>query len=147
MHAALGVFAIVFALIVIPVFVIQGLGWIKAHRLAIWIASSGALVAAVWASFWFPAWLNERELREAVMDRLFDPESAQFRNVRGHGVAICGEVNAKNKLGGYVGYKQFHALPPVGKDDRWFVLIDDDDENGVARQMCDRHGDRAEHEG
>lgn len=39
-----------------------------------------------------------------------DPDSALFRDVRQserHDFVICGEVNAKNRYGGYVGYKKF----------------------------------------
>lgn len=49
--------------------------------------------------------------KNAIRERLRDPDSAQFRNVRfysGGGTAVaCGEVNAKNGFGGYTGYKQF----------------------------------------
>ena len=34
---------------------------------------------------------------------LFDPEAAKFRNNKGN----CGEINAKNKVGGYTGYRRF----------------------------------------
>lgn len=44
---------------------------------------------------------------------LKDPESARFRDVSlvpyQDGAVICGEVNAKNSYGGYVGYKRFVA--------------------------------------
>ena len=32
-----------------------------------------------------------------------DPEAAKFRNIKGN----CGEINAKNKIGGYTGYRRF----------------------------------------
>lgn len=42
-----------------------------------------------------------------------DPDSAKFRNVRyvkyEERIVICGEVNAKNSYGGYVGYENFIA--------------------------------------
>jgi hypothetical protein len=52
------------------------------------------------------------EGREAVKSLLTDPSSAQFRNLRFHparGQArhLCGEVNAKNRMGGYVGFQAF----------------------------------------
>lgn len=51
--------------------------------------------------------------REAVAESLKDPSSAQFRNVRlanyMGGKVICGEVNAKNSYGGYVGFTRFVA--------------------------------------
>lgn len=44
---------------------------------------------------------------ELVKRRLFDPDSAKFRNVTHGRGNVCGEVNAKNKMGGYVGFKAF----------------------------------------
>lgn len=49
--------------------------------------------------------------QEILAGNLKDPGSAQFRNVRvvarPEGKLVCGEMNAKNSLGGYVGYKPF----------------------------------------
>lgn len=52
-------------------------------------------------------------VKEAVKRKLIDPESAQFFDVKlfrssGQG---CGYVNARNKMGGYVGRKRFVASP------------------------------------
>ncbi|UUZ68093.1 hypothetical protein LP416_27900 [Polaromonas sp. P2-4] len=59
--------------------------------------------------------------KKAVLDELKDPESARFRNlITARDVFLCGEVNAKNAMGGYVGFKRFVALGEVG-------LIDFDD--------------------
>lgn len=48
-----------------------------------------------------------------VASSLKDPGSAQFRNVEikpyGYGKVVCGEVNAKNSYGGYVGFAKFVA--------------------------------------
>lgn len=54
----------------------------------------------------------EKDGVEAVRAAMLDPESAQFRNVRvvanrGGGKLVCGEVNSKNRLGGYVGFQPF----------------------------------------
>ena len=38
-----------------------------------------------------------------VRERLIDPDSATFRKQNGN----CGEVNAKNKMGGYTGYSRY----------------------------------------
>ena len=48
------------------------------------------------------------EAEEAVQLQLIDPNSADFRNVfvSKSGV-VCGEVNSKNRLGGYVGFRAF----------------------------------------
>jgi hypothetical protein len=49
-----------------------------------------------------------------VASGLKDPDSAQFRNIfvrQGKTKrAICGEVNAKNSYGGYIGYRTFTVL-------------------------------------
>lgn len=51
--------------------------------------------------------------QQSVRDALKDPSSAQFRNVTVRkseaGRVVCGEVNAKNSYGGYVGFRQFVA--------------------------------------
>lgn len=54
----------------------------------------------------------EQSLREVLADEgsLFDPESALFKDLvyadRFNG-AWCGQLNAKNRLGGYVGWRYF----------------------------------------
>lgn len=50
--------------------------------------------------------------KEAVADKLRDPGSAQFRNVKEGDLTsnlnpVCGEVNGKNAFGGYTGYQRF----------------------------------------
>lgn len=63
------------------------------------------------------------KLRQQVLAELNDPLSAQFRNERffsdwtADGSAMCGEVNAKNRMGGYVGFRTFTALPGYVKID------------------------------
>lgn len=54
--------------------------------------------------------------REAVIAKLKDPDSAQFRNTRptADGLYLCGEVNAKNSMGGYTGFKRFYVLWQFG---------------------------------
>lgn len=55
--------------------------------------------------------------KKAVKQTLKDPESAQFTNLRigkyGDGILVCGNVNAKNSFGGYVGTRPFAASPSV----------------------------------
>lgn len=54
---------------------------------------------------------SENAAKKAVGDLLSDPESAQFRDLKsyplGKGERVCGEVNAKNRMGGYVGFVRF----------------------------------------
>ena len=50
------------------------------------------------------------QLRRGMVAALKDPDSAKFRNERvgGHLITVvCGEVNSKNSLGGYVGYERY----------------------------------------
>lgn len=50
--------------------------------------------------------------KEAVKNSLKDGESAKFRGIRQIGVTICGEVNAKNAFGAYVGFRPFVVADP-----------------------------------
>ncbi|ATH99545.1 hypothetical protein EGY22_13065 [Alcaligenes faecalis] len=55
------------------------------------------------------------QAREPILARLNDPDSAQFRNERFIGGwtisgAMCGEVNAKNRMGGYTGYVKYYTV-------------------------------------
>lgn len=53
--------------------------------------------------------------QQGLSDKLKDPESVKYQNVRAvvfdyakeHHTLICGRLNAKNSYGGYVGYKPF----------------------------------------
>lgn len=51
--------------------------------------------------------------QDAAKKTLKDPDSAKFKNIRmmdyDGGKILCGEINAKNSYGGYVGYKRFVA--------------------------------------
>ncbi|SFB74040.1 hypothetical protein SAMN05216344_102162 [Polaromonas sp. OV174] len=66
--------------------------------------------------FGYRAFIMHR-LRSEVLAGLNDPQSAQFQGERlfsdwtPGGSAMCGEVNAKNRMGGYVGFRPFVALP------------------------------------
>ncbi|WP_394197992.1 MULTISPECIES: hypothetical protein [Rhodobacterales] len=65
-----------------------------------------------------------RQIQETVTVGFFDPEAARFRKVRAVDVVlqdgqrerrVCGEVNGKNRLGGYVGYEFFGGSMINGK--------------------------------
>lgn len=50
--------------------------------------------------------------KRAVRSSLTDPNSAQFRNVYANyteefDLVACGQVNSRNRLGGYTGFKRF----------------------------------------
>lgn len=53
-------------------------------------------------------WSNVNKAHEAIRQNLVDPDSAEFRNEsEGPHGDVCGEVNSKNRMGGYVGYNKF----------------------------------------
>jgi hypothetical protein len=61
----------------------------------------------------------EDAMKTALGEALNDPESARFRKIKAMwrdelGIGVCGELNAKNGFGGYVGYRPFVAV--LGKD-------------------------------
>jgi hypothetical protein len=59
--------------------------------------------------FWkYQEWIAIPRAREPWISHLRDPANAEFRNeqIMQTG-ALCGEVNAKNGIGGYVGFKKY----------------------------------------
>lgn len=65
--------------------------------------------------------------RSELKLKLYDAESAQFRNEKVFKVngttLVCGEINAKNRLGGYSGFQPF-----VVQDGEWVTMGDKDAE-------------------
>lgn len=53
----------------------------------------------------------ESAAKDAMRANMVDPDSAQFRELvirhRDGMRILCGEVNAKNRMGGYVGFRPF----------------------------------------
>lgn len=83
------------------------------------------------------------EAKELVAAQMLDPESARFRNAALYSdadgfLSLCGDVNAKNRLGGYVGFRPFvyHV------DSASLVILDDDGPDSafpIARELwCKR---------
>ncbi len=69
-----------------------------------------------------PSTANKSQITKAKQEassQMKDPSSVEFRNVEGYKrgdtglVAICGEINAKNSYGGYVGYKHFTSVAGI----------------------------------
>lgn len=63
-----------------------------------------------------PSDANVEQAKAIASRNLFDPESAQFRDIKGAKATyadgskrdlVCFEMNAKNRLGGYVGYSPY----------------------------------------
>lgn len=85
---------------------------------------------------WGKTGLEKGEAKAYVARNLFDPGAAQFRNMfRPDMLHWCGEVNGKNKFGGYVGFRRFSvmAAPPEP-----LVFIEEPDAEGdfFAEHKC-----------
>jgi hypothetical protein len=77
-----------------------------------------------------PYWLAQ----EAMDTVLSDPGSARFRNLfMLNQATVCGEVNARNSMGGYVGFRWFRANK-LGE--KWIVMIDNDKAPGYWKDAC-----------
>lgn len=48
--------------------------------------------------------------KESISEDLKDPDSTNFRRIQVIRGSVCGEINAKNSMGGYVGYKRFFSV-------------------------------------
>lgn len=72
------------------------------------------LIAVAAAYGW--RWHLISELRKPILAELNDPDSALFRDESYGGKwfgrpVLCGEINSKNKMGGYAGYVTFYSAP------------------------------------
>lgn len=59
---------------------------------------------------------------QKVKESLIDSDSAKFRNQKGN----CGEVNSKNRMGGYVGFSRYIYFP----EDKT-VIIESDSKDSI----------------
>ncbi|RKG37351.1 hypothetical protein [Acinetobacter sp. WCHAc060007] len=66
---------------------------------------------------------------QKVKDNLLDSDSAKFRNQKGN----CGEVNAKNRMGGYTGFARYIYLP----DDKTVIIESDAKDSIFTPQVVD----------
>jgi len=68
----------------------------------------------------------------------------RLRNVRIANVSVCGEVNAKNSYGAYMGYTVFYGVyldgGGAGKSGAMILHIDSGEDDNVAAQMCAKEG-------
>ena len=95
------------------------------NKIALAILAAGGLVAvAVLVSTGqISNWIDPySSAKSAVKEKLVDPASSQFKNVSKKSVAYCGEVNAKNSMGGYTGFRRFHAFPDPDRRSEWVVM-------------------------
>lgn len=86
-------------------------------------------------------------MKREITENLYDPEAARFRSVelrsssgpfvaitRPSDYALCGEINVKNALGAYIGYKSFL----VTSGPRRILEVDTEPDFGVAQKVCDQ---------
>lgn len=73
------------------------------------------------------------EVKAAVAAKMVDPGSTTFQTLseKVHGIAYCGEVNSKNRLGGYVGYEKFYALKKASGG--WMFTTDTSIVNAICK--------------
>lgn len=76
--------------------------------------------------------------KSAIKDVLIDPNSADFKNVYfvltvNRTPFACGEVNSKNRIGGYTGYKRFIT---AGLKEYTFIDGEKDGFNEYWKQVC-----------
>ena len=103
-----------------------------------------ALLAAPAAAGEFVGRLSAKEIswirvnQDRLRAQLKDGESARFRNLfvsRAGGAPVaCGEVNAKNALGGYAGFQRWLGAGSVGQ----FLETEVDDFRRVWASFCRR---------
>lgn len=75
-------------------------------------AAATAMLAAVQPSIAAGESQRTIAVKQSLRQHLRDPQSAQFRNVRQYADGtVCGELNAKNGFGGYVGFRSFVVRP------------------------------------
>lgn len=67
---------------------------------------------------------------QKVKDNLIDSDSAKFRNQKGN----CGEVNAKNRMGGYTGFSRYIYFP----EDKSLVIESEAKDAIFTPQIVDR---------
>ncbi|MFZ6843749.1 hypothetical protein [Undibacterium sp. RuTC16W] len=75
------------------------------------------------------------KVKQDIIDAMKDPESVKFKNlsVSSDGSMVCGEVNAKNSMGGYDGFKKFVNIPDeLGHDFTFYEGHDPIDIEGAC---------------
>lgn len=82
-------------------------------------------------------------VERAVSERFVDPWSTQFGRLSANldlakgTIITCGMVNAKNNMGGYVGFKPFFAIWSFGNGMEYVATADESGEDFV-REKCER---------
>jgi hypothetical protein len=116
------------------------------HRLTVFVFAVAALVAgaATQASPKRPsgnASVAFAKAKQSILAALKDQGSAQFRNLRNGSDTdrrrVCGEVNAKNAYGGYVGFQKFVYFADTNES---FILDEDFGSPSYVREQAKLFG-------
>lgn len=90
-------------------------------------------------------------LKLAVKKELKDPESAQFRDLRyfahhavipdgrkfGITYSLCGQINAKNSFGGYVGFKRFVSTVTMSNGNTYSTIESEINRDSFEKLVID----------
>jgi len=88
--------------------------------------------AGAGAVAWFlPQEVQQHAAEQAIKDTLKDPDSAKFRGIVLKEKVICGQVNAKNAMGGYTCFATFMVARAGYK-----VMAIDTEDNNAASIGC-----------
>lgn len=71
------------------------------------IVIASVAVAGLVGGYFAYSQFELKSMRGPMLASLKDAESAEIKNEKTVGDFICGEVNAKNSMGAYVGFKRF----------------------------------------
>lgn len=80
-------------------------------------------------------------VKDVVGEKMSDPDSAKFRKIvagkfKDGVVQVCGEVNGKNKFGGYVGYIRFTATFSKGDPAEFAGWYNDEIIANILEEKC-----------
>ncbi|NNE79340.1 MAG: hypothetical protein HKN18_03615 [Silicimonas sp.] len=99
--------------------------------LAIILVGATVTGAILYSNGAFETGPEELPFESALQDKLVDPDY-RMRNVRedsGFGFDpprfFCGEINSKNRMGGFTGWQTFVAMDPHGKGN-WQVTFEEE---------------------
>lgn len=114
----------------------RGLG---AFRLAIMVIAIAGPAHSAPAAKQAPHGPQVASLRQGFDETLIDYGSARFKDVRlaTDGVATCGLVNSKNRMGGYTGWTPFYAMA-LPSSPAIITLGGDSSSLSVVTAMCGR---------
>jgi hypothetical protein len=74
-------------------------------KVVVWVIVFACLGGGVW---WWTVGKAYYDVTARVRSALIDPDSAEFRDVVVGRTSACGEVNSRNRMGGYTGFQKFY---------------------------------------